>query len=324
MVIILSGSDTFRSREKLRRIMLQYQQKFPAALGLVRLTGEEMNRVDPVEALRGNSLFRHKRLVVLERPHESSAEVQTRLAQSLGSQELIDSTDTIAVLWCAGALKKDSDFEKLAARRSVQAESFDSLEGPAVKRWVAKYVSERGAAIEPAAVAALVDTAGNDTWRLAAELEKLAAYCEGRPITAADVAVLVARPEMPQTFALADAVARRDRARALELLHQHLAAGDSPQALVGMIGYALRTLLLVVSAGPDQPTAVLAKTLELHPFVVTKARQQVSTRGAHGFTPPEIGQAVRLLADTDWYMKTGRIEPELALERFVVSVTRSG
>ncbi|MBI2625593.1 hypothetical protein HYW68_00890 [Candidatus Parcubacteria bacterium] len=310
MVIILSGSDTFRSREKLRRIMLQYQQKFPAALGLVRLTGEEMNRVDPVEALRGNSLFRHKRLVVLERPHESSAEVQTRLAQSLGSQELIDSTDTIAVLWCAGALKKDSDFEKLAARRSVQAESFDSLEGPAVKRWVAKYVSERGAAIEPAAVAALVDTAGNDTWRLAAELEKLAAYCEGRPITAADVAVLVARPEMPQTFALADAVARRDRARAL--------------ALVGMIGYALRTLMLVASASPEQSVAVLAKTLELHPFVVTKARQQISARGAHGFTPPEIGQAVRLLADTDWYMKTGRIEPELALERFVVSVTRSG
>lgn len=316
MIIILSGADTFRSRDKLRQIIAQYQTKHPDGLGLARLQGEELTVSDLAAALAGASLFSEKRLVVIERPEAASADVQEYIGDAAGSP------DPVVVLWCAGALTKESVLATLAAKRSVTHESFESLRGPALSRWIARYAAGIGASAERDAVAGLVAAVGNDTWRLAHELEKLAAHAGDKAITAADVVGLVAAPTSPRAFAFADALAGRDRARALTLLHEHLEAGDSPQALVGMVGYALRTLHLVRGASADagaqpKPIAVLAKTLALHPFVVTKALRHVQ-----GFAPEDLRRATQLLADTDWYMKTGRLDPALALERFVVAVTK--
>ncbi len=316
MIIILSGADTFRSRDKLRQIVAQYQTKHPDGLGLVRLHGEELTVAGLAAALSSASLFSEKRLVVLERPEAAPAEVQERIGDAAGS------SDSVVVLWCAGAFAKDSVLAMLAATRSVTHETFEPLRGPALSRWITRYAADIGASVERDAVAGLVAAAGNDTWRLANEIEKLAAHAGGRAITAADVAALVATSASPRAFAFADALAGRDRARALTLLHEHLEAGDSPQVLVGMIGYALRTLRLVRGTTADagvqpKPIAVLAKTLALHPFVVTKALRHVQ-----GFAPEDLRRATQLLADTDWHMKTGRLDPALALERFVVAVTK--
>lgn len=318
MIIILHGADTFRSRGKLRQIIAQYQKKHVGNFGFVRFEGGGMEPGDISAALRSDSLFRAKQLVVIERPDEAD-----QLAELVGANDLVASTDTIAVVWFAGPIKSDSRFAKLAARKAVQAQRFDPLERAALTRWVARFVRDLGAAIEPNAVAALCAAAGSDTWRLANELEKLVAHAGDRPITVGDVAALVDAPASPRAFAFADALAGRDRARALALLHEHLEAGDSPQVLVGMIGYALRTLHLVQRARTDAevratPVATLAKTLALHPFVVTKTLKQ-----AERFPQQEVGRAMQLLADTDWYMKTGRLEPAAALERFVMAVTVS-
>ncbi|MBI3305487.1 DNA polymerase III subunit delta [Candidatus Parcubacteria bacterium] len=324
MVIFLFGPDTFRSREKLRRVVVQYQDKVPEAWGLARFAGGELTGVDIGVALRGNSLFQRKRLVVFERPDESPAEIQAQLMALLGSRELIESTDTVAVVWFSGSLQKGSDFARLAARKGIRVESFELLGGAPLKRWIGAYARELGATIEAGAVAALVAACGADTWRLALELEKLVSYAAGKAVSTAHVAALVVQPASPHAFALADAVAKRDRSRALELLHEHLEAGDSPQALVGMMAYALRTLVLVRAASVEPavhksgpPTAMLVKTLDLHPFVVAKALRHIEQ-----FTQPELRRAIQFLADTDWRMKTGRLDPALALERFVVAVTK--
>lgn len=315
MVVILSGVDTFRSRDKLRQIIAQYQTKHPDGLGFTLLQGEELTVSDFAAALSGTSLFSEKRLVVIERPEAAPAEVQEHIGDAVGS------LDPVVVLWCAEPLAEDSALAKLAAKRSVQHETFEPLRGSALSRWIAGYAAGIGASLERDAVAGLVAAAKNDTWRLANEIEKLAAHAGGGAITVGDVAALVDAPTSPRAFAFADALASRDRARALALLHEHLEAGDSPQALLGMIGYALRTLHLVRSATADaadrpKPVAALAKTLALHPFVVTQA-----LRHAQGFASEDLRRATQLLADTDWYMKTGRFDPALALERFVVAVT---
>lgn len=319
MIIVLHGVDTFRSREKLRQLVARYQEKYPAGLGLFRFSGDEARPSDIEDALRGGSLFQTKRLVVIERPDAADAAGQERLIALAQSKDVAESTDTVAVLWFGGVLKRDSGFGKLAADKRVRAEGFDPLEGAALRRWTAKYVAGFGVKIEADAAARLAAVAGSDTWRLAMELQKLASFVGSRAtISKRDVDALVARPASPQTFAFADAIASRDRAAALALLHEHLSAGDSPQALLGMIGYALRTLSLVGSGAPTQPAVTLAKTLALHPFVVHKTLRLVA-----GFPPQEVGRATQLLADADWYMKTGRLDPALALERFVMAVTKS-
>ncbi|MBI2624036.1 DNA polymerase III subunit delta [Candidatus Parcubacteria bacterium] len=318
MVIILSGQDTFRSRAKLRQIIAQYRAKNPDGLGLVRFSGEELTETDVVGALAGTSLFSTKRLVIVERPENASDEAQKRMADAAGR------SDAVTVFWCDRSLDNGSPLAELAAKRGAQHEEFKPLRGLELNRWIIRYVASCAATIERGAVAALVAAAGSDTWRLANEVEKLAAHADGRSIGARDVAALVTMPVNPQAFAFADALASRDRAAALTLLHEHLEAGDSPQALLGMIGYALRTLFLVSIAAGDlsarpRPAALLAKTLELHPFVVTKALRQ-----SRSFTQEDLQRATQLLADADWYMKTGRLEPELALERFVMAVTLNG
>jgi DNA polymerase-3 subunit delta len=61
----------------------------------------------------------------------------------------------------------------------------------------------------------------------------------------------------------------------------------------------------------------IAGELKLHPYVVKKGLAQ-----APNFTMSQLEEAYALLVDTDWAIKTGEMEDELALDLLVVSLTR--
>ena len=78
--------------------------------------------------------------------------------------------------------------------------------------------------IEPAAAEQLVEALAADVGRIAVEVEKLSLY--GRPITAADLPVLVPDARQSTIFNLVNALGRRDRARSLETLDALVREGE--------------------------------------------------------------------------------------------------
>lgn len=174
--------------------------------------------------------------------------------------------------------------------------------------------------IQPPAAAALASVIGNDLRRADNELIKLVSYVDGaRAITEEDVSLLTPYVAEAEIFKMVDALAEGRAGAALQMLHRLLMEKDNdPFKIYGMIIRQFRLLLtakefLVGGGFPNQ----MGEALKMNPYVAKKMAQQ-----ARAFSLPQLEQVYRALLDNDIRMKTGRIEPRLALDLLVAGLAR--
>lgn len=221
---------------------------------------------------------------------------------------------TVLVLLTDDQLK-DGDPLLRAAQRHGQARLFVAPRGPQLEDWLVRRAAAQDAKLAPDAARLLATEVGDNLRLLAMEIDKLATYAgPGGQIRAADVRALTPASRQAKVFDLTDALARRDRTRALALLHELLAAGESPLGIVALTAYQTRTLLQVKSLaerglrGPQ-----IAQSAGMAPFVVDK-----SLALARQFSFAQLEAAHRSLLEVDTALKRSRMTPEMALDLLVV------
>lgn len=191
-------------------------------------------------------------------------------------------------------------------------------------RWIMQRASEEyDAEIASRAANAIAAVVNNDLLRADNELCKLVAYVNGeRPINEEDVAVLT--PYVPEAniFELVDAIATGDGKRALELIQQSL--HDNPRdpgfGLFAMIVRQFRLLLMTrdhLDRGGGSQAAAIAEAVGAHRYSAGKLSVQ-----ARRFHIEQLDAILKRLQRYDQDMKTGRIEPRLALDLLVTSLAR--
>jgi DNA polymerase-3 subunit delta len=184
--------------------------------------------------------------------------------------------------------------------------------------WIRRRVRDKGGDFSGEAIALLDALVGLDLRLLDQEIDKLLMYADGRQVTAQDVRTLVSRARQASIFDLVDCVGRREADRALNLLHQMLEEGAEPLYLLAMLARQVRILIQVSELQPQRLTRhQVASRLKLHPFVAEKGIAQ-----ARNFEPDQLVAAHQLLVQTDWMIKTGQVEPQLALDLLVVDLVR--
>ncbi len=188
------------------------------------------------------------------------------------------------------------------------------------RAWLAARAAHYGAAIEPGAVEALIAALENNLVAMDNELFKLAAYVgEGRAIRPQDVAALT--PYLPEesVFAMVDALGRRDGRTAVRLLRRQARADQSGG--LGLFAMIVRQFRLLIQAREhlEQGSgrgAALAKALGVQTFVAQKLETQ-----SRNFSLPDLETTYHHLLDIDRRIKTGQIDPLLALETFIAAVS---
>src|SRR5258708_860769 len=128
-----------------------------------------------------------------------------------------------------------------AARRYGTARLFVAPRGAQLTEWLARRVRASGAGIAPDAARLLVSGVGSDLRLLASEVDKLATYVgAGGQIGVEDVRQLASTSQQARVFDLTDALARRDRSRALALLHELLAGRASAPGIPALTAFPTR------------------------------------------------------------------------------------
>jgi DNA polymerase-3 subunit delta len=135
---------------------------------------------------------------------------------------------------------------------------------------------------------------------------KLSCYKVGGTVNKEDVEKLVRPNTENEIFKTIEAIASKNKKLALSLMHKHLENGDNALYLLSMIAYQFRNLLIIkeLSAQGGQ-----AKNSGLHPFVVQK-----SSYLCNQFTIEHLKKIYQKIFQVDSDIKTGKIEPELALD----------
>jgi DNA polymerase-3 subunit delta len=187
-------------------------------------------------------------------------------------------------------------------------------------QWIIKRAQETyQSPIEARAASALAAVTGSDLRAADGELCKLALYVNGeRTINEADVALLTPYVSEASMFDMVDAMAEGRVQAASLLMHRLLDQQEDPISLYGMIIRQFRLLLLakehLVEGGSPK---ALAEVLGIHPYPAEKVARQ-----SRMFNIRQLEQIYRLLQDYDHRIKTGRIEPLLALDLLVSSLGR--
>ena len=290
-----------------------------------------MDRV--LGTLATNNLLAPKRLVIMKNMIlEGTDGARENMLAFLRDQKwLADDKDTVAVFWeadnpPAGGKKSDVLFKylfKSASGRSKKQE-FEKLTGIKLSQWALRRIKKisESASISRPALEKLLAFAGEDMHFLNNEIEKLAAYADGKMITEENVELLVRANLGSNIFNTIDAIGANNKKEALGLLHRHLEKGDDPFYLLSMFVYQFRNLLKVADFknqfGADE--YAIAREGKMHPFVVKKSLAQIRNFSLAGQALDKLKNIYQELGELDTAVKTGKVEIKLALDKFIVEL----
>jgi len=185
--------------------------------------------------------------------------------------------------------------------------------------WIQRRVKDGRSKISGDAAALLAMLIGQDLRLLDLEIDKLVTFTDGeRAISAGDVRALVSRARETNIFDLVDCVGRRETLALCGGCTTFWKRGTSASDLdhARSPGADPDPGQRVAQARPC--AAEIAGQLALHPYVVGKAIDQTQR-----FDMAQLEAAHRRLVETDWAIKTGRMEETLALDLLVVEMSRS-
>lgn len=276
----------------------------------------------PLEEIRGAAsampFLAERRLVIVEGAGKSYTKADTR-APFLS---LLDESppSTALVLVEKSVLSKGNWLIKWTKAAGARAfvKQFALPKSGQMVAWIQSKTRDLGGEIEPQAASTLAGMLGSDTRAAANEIDKLLAYAAyQRPITNADVAELALEiGEQGDFFGLIDALSAGAGAKAMNALHKLMAERDHIALYFGLVGHfraLIQTREIVDGGGNDKD---VAQRLGMHPFRAQKLAGQ-----ARRFKLPELEAIYQRLAEFDQQIKIGLIQPALAMDTLVASLS---
>ena len=307
MIIFLYGEDTYRMREKLKEIIESHHKIHKSRLNL-KYFDDFANFKNEI---RQTSMFQEKKLAIITNAF-ASPDFKEKFCQS--KKEFLDTEDIILIYEEKDFNKNNSLFRFL--KKNAKSQEFKFLAGQRLKTWIKKEFDRYEVNIDSGVLEKLIEYIGNDLWQMSNEIKKLASFRNREIVRAEDIELLVRSKIETDIFKTIDAIAEKNKKQALSLLHKHLEKGDSPLYLLSMINYQFRNLLIVKDfIEKYKPYDVILKKSGLHPFVVKKTYYQ-----SQKFTFPELKKIFQKIFEADLNIKTGRIQPETALDLLIAEI----
>jgi len=185
--------------------------------------------------------------------------------------------------------------------------------------WVIQRVRKKGGRIRLDAAEEIGAFVGQDLLLLDQEIDKVLTYANQEEITTSHVGSLVSYARQAIVFSMVDALSIGDGATALQLCRQMLKEGSSASYLFAMILRQFRILVQLQDFGSSGTTEEgIASALQLHPFAVKKGLPQ-----ALRFSKDRLKTIYEKLLQVDQAIKTGRLEPEVALDLMIVGLSKA-
>ncbi len=320
---LLHGDDDLRIEEEAERLRREFSDSPNANLNTAVFDGAQAEVGDILGAALAFPFLADIRLVMVK---GLLAHLTRKGAGATGKKALEDLAEQLPQLpaWARLLLiERQKLDERNKVVRLARSDEHGLEKLYVVPRDTTTWILQRAqntyaAQIEPRAAAALASVTQADLRAADNELFKLILYVDGaRPISEADVALLTPYVAETSMFAMVDAIAEGRTQTAMASIRRLLEQQEDPFSIFGMIVRQFRLLLLakehLVSGGYPKE---LAGVLGIHPYPAEKVARQ-----SRSFTLARLETIYRAVQDYDLRIKTGRIDPLLALELLVAGLT---
>lgn len=307
MTLFFYGSNSYAISRQVDSMIWAYMAKGGTDMGLARVEGASIKRNELLAHMTAAPFLSSSRLVIVE----GVAGNKTVGADMAAILAKVPDT-TVAVFVEPQVDQRTKAFKTLmGADRVVK---FDHLTGPKLTQWIKGEVQKLGGTIDQEAIDELMRRTGDDQWRIAQEVNKLANY--DSTITSAQVALLVSATVEQSIFGLVESITMGRTGAALEAYQNLLRQREPEIKILVMIQWQLRNLLLAKLSLNLAP-AELAKAAGMSPYVAGK---MMSLQG--GKQEASITRAYLMSAECEYSIKAGLAKADVAIERLIYRASR--
>jgi DNA polymerase-3 subunit delta len=177
-----------------------------------------------------------------------------------------------------------------------------------------------GLSIDPGLVELLVEALAADLSRIATEVEKMALYAQGRPVTAEDVELLVPDARATTVFALVGALGRRDRSRSLEILDTLFRDGEYLPLALSFLSGQFRAALVAKESGLRSPQQIQGHFAKMGVQMWGSRAEQI-LQTVTKFSKSQLERAMQLTFEADKDLRSARPDDRIVMEQFILRLT---
>lgn len=316
------GNDEYALRQQAKRFDALFSDPTTAEMNTSRLDARAISENELNNAVSSMPFLASQRLVILEN-------VSKRYGGQEGHKKFTTFLESVppftqlVILDHEEVREKDIPnhwMVKWATKHAeiAEARAFLLPKAREMPAWIVAEAKRQGGNIEPGAAARLAEMTGENTRQAAQEITKLLTYVNyAHPIGLEDVEAVSIVTASADVFELVDALGNRDGKKSQRLLHRLLEERDAFE-LFGMVVRQFRLLTIAREVMDENGTLEEAvSALGTHPFVAEKAWSQ-----ARKFSMETLTSIYRRLLAMDEAAKTGVMPLDLALDAFIVELTR--
>lgn len=184
---------------------------------------------------------------------------------------------------------------------------------PWLDRWTRQFAANRGKKISDRAVQLLLERTTGDLGNIFAQVEKLVNFIGPRDIISpADVEKLVSDESEHTVFQLGNAALAGKTGVALSLMRSLIAAGETPEHVLGGLVWQLHAIRKSFDLLKRPRDSVRRESRDDDRY----------SRQAASLSRRRLGRAFAAACEADRAIKTGTMEPEIALELLAVNLSR--
>ena len=304
MIYFLYGSDTYRSRGKLKELV----QKNSDGFNVQKIDGSKISTDELNKNIATNDLFSQKKFLIVEGVASKDSKAKEDVVDFLRNLEFDNSS--FLIFYDAQVDKRSVTF-KVLNKKADEAYAFDELKPAEMDIWLQNQIKHIGLNINNENFKKLAISLGSDTWLAIGELGKLKAYKGNEEVLYEDIDLLVRGKLDDDIFKLTDMIVNNNKKEAVKLLKDQLELGSNEIYLLTMIVRQFRILIQLKSV--NSPDA--ARVLKLHPFVVQKSLPMVRK-----YSMEQLKDIYRKLLEIDLKLKSSKVSGETLLETFILEI----
>lgn len=294
-------------RDKLKDAILDASDQ----MNFSRFEGKDIDLREVSATAQTLPFFSERRLILIE--NSNLFKVQSDL-----SKVLLDAPDSTIFLFIEQEVDKRNKAYKLIIDQGIVSE-MSSLDEKNLKLFIASLLKPSGKKITQSTAEYLLDKIGSDMENIRNEVEKLISYTLDRDIiTVEDVDEIVTEQITGKIFQMMDAIGLKQQGKALSLYYDLLYVREKPSHILYLIMRHFNILLQVkelVLSGYN--TSAITKKVSVPAFTVGKYINQ-----SKNFSKEQLTYALKLAADTEEQIKTGRIQEKIGTELLIIRFSK--
>ena len=301
--LLLHGEERFLVDERARQTVEQWSADLISDFGLETLEGGGLTAARLQDAvLQAPFLDPHRTVFARMVPANRSEGLAAAVAEIPPTTRLL--------ITVAGRLGATNKLVKAITAAGGQAEEMQRLKGRALGDWAAKRAVEKHG-LTPMIAAQVVRVSPADLSIIDSELTKIAAYkASGAKLTNEVVSELIAGGREDEIFRLTDNLLPKPNAVAMDIARNLTRSGMQPTSVAYRMARHI-ALVLEVRARQERGESLsqVQDNMSEHRFVVQKAFD-----AAHQARPEQLEEALKLIRDYEFEVKSGQVDADLGLD----------